>query len=117
MAAFHSTKTITARGVETAAIQPAISESPAEAVIASNTTCLRPQRCAVSFPATETSTPAKPANVKSTVGSGSHGGDPCQAITVAKNVTAQALTAAISQVCTVYPAIQAIAARLRNTGR
>ena len=108
---------MTARDAEKAAVQPAISDNPAAIVIASRTTCFRPQRCAVSFPVTETSTPASPARVNNKVGSGSHHGDPCQAITVAKKVTPQALTAAISQVWTVYPAIQAMAARLRNTGR
>src|SRR4051794_22924844 len=117
MAAFHSTITRTASGVEIAAVQPAITESAAPVLIASSTTRDRPQRCAVSFPVIETRTPATPATVNRIVGSGSHAGEPCNAITVAKNVTAHALTTAISQVWTVYPAIQPNADRFRNTGR
>src|ERR1043166_3865073 len=108
---------MTARDAERAAVQPAINDNPAAIVIASRTTCFRPQRCAVSFPVTETSTPASPARVNSTVGSGSHRGDPCQAITVAKKVTPHALTAAISQVWTVYPAIQAMRSEERRVGK
>src|SRR4051794_23946432 len=117
MAAFHRTSTITARGVEIAAVQPAIRDSAAAVLIAISTILDRPQRCAVSLPVTETRTPARPARVNSIVGSGSHAGEPCQAMTVTKKVTPQARTAAISQVCTVYPAIQPIAAGLRKTGR
>ena len=47
---------------------------------------------------TQDTTPAKPAIVNRIVGSGSHPGDPCQAITVAKKVTPQPRRAAISQV-------------------
>src|SRR3954447_25707502 len=104
MAAFQRTRTNTASGVDKAAVQPAVRDNAAEVLIARSTTLDRPQRCAVSLPVTETRTPANPAMVNSMVGSGSQRGEPCQAITVAKKVTPQARTAAISQVCTVYPA-------------
>src|SRR5204863_1714410 len=83
MAAFHRTTTITASEVEIAAVQPATSESAAAVLMATRTTLDRPQRCALSLPLIETSTPASPANVNSTVGSGSQAGEPCQAITTA----------------------------------
>src|SRR5689334_12691106 len=117
MAAFHRTIAITASGVETAAVHPATSENAAAVLMATRTILDRPQRCALSLPLMETRTPASPANVNSTVGSGSQAGEPCQAITTAKKVTAQPLTTAISQVWTVYPAIHANAGRFRNTGR
>src|SRR5436305_7402302 len=117
MAAFHRTMTITASVVETAAVQPASSESAAAVLMATRTTLDRPHLCALSLPLMETTTPTSPANVNSMVGSGSQAGEPCQAITLAENVTAQPLTTAISQVWTVYPAIHAKADRFRSTGR
>ena len=86
-------------------------------LIATVTTRARPHRCAVSLPVIETAMPARPATVKSTVGSGSHRGAPWLAHTAARNVTPQARSADNSQVWTVYPTIQPMAARLRSTGR
>src|SRR5690349_24627947 len=65
----------------------------------------------------ERAMPARPAIVKSTVGSGSHDGAPWLAQTAARNVTPQARSADNSQVWTVKPTIQPMAARLRSIGR
>src|ERR1043166_3699927 len=94
--------TITASGVDIAAVQPATSESVAAVLMATRTILDRPQRCALSLPLMETRTPASPANVNSMVGSGRQAGEPCQAITTAKKVTAQPLTTAISQVGSLF---------------
>jgi hypothetical protein len=89
---------VTASVVEIAAVQPATNDNAAPVLIAIRTTSDRPQRCADSFPVMEIITPTSPATVNSIVGSGNHGGEPCHAMTVAKKVTPQARTTAISQV-------------------
>jgi hypothetical protein len=70
-------------------------------LIATVTTRARPHRCAVSLPVTETAMPARPAIVKSMVGSGNHDGAPWRAQTAARNVTPHARSADNSQVWTV----------------
>ena len=82
-------------------VQPVASDSAAAAVIAHSTTLLRPYRCAVSLPVTDTAMPASPATVNSTAGPGSQAGAPSRAAVAVRNVTAQARRAASSQVCTV----------------
>ena len=79
----------------------ALPAMPAAATIAQATTRARPKRCATSLPQTDTAMALRPARVKSVVGEGSQSGAPLVAITMARKVTAQARSAANSQVCTV----------------
>lgn len=98
MAAYQAMTQSAASGAETMPDAPATSESTAAAPIAAATTRARPKRCAVSLPVIDTTMPARLAAVKIAVGPGSQGGAPCRAMTAARKVTAQARSAAISQV-------------------
>jgi hypothetical protein len=97
---FQTTTQTPANTAEMPVVQPVPSDKMAAAVTAPSTTRLRPKRCAVSFPVTEMATPARPAHVKSIVGSGIQSDTPSRAKVATRNVTAQARRAASSKVCT-----------------
>src|SRR5215471_3892611 len=101
MAAFHSTTSAAARTAGAVALHPVSSDTTAAVLIATVTARPRPHRCAVSLPVTETAIPARPATVKSTVGSGSQDGAPWLAHAAARNVTPHARSADNSKVWTV----------------
>jgi hypothetical protein len=92
---------MTASVVETAAVQPAISDSAAAIRHGQHNDLPSSPTLRGFVPGHEDEDTANPATVNNVVGSGIHQGDPCHAITVAKNVTPHARTAAISQVWTV----------------
>src|SRR5207248_1446650 len=97
----YTTTSAAARTAGALALHPVSRDKTAAVLIATVTTRTRPHRCAVSLPVMEKAMPAKPATVKSTVGSGSHDGAPWLAQTAARNVTPQARSADNSQVWTV----------------
>src|SRR4051794_11053178 len=101
MATFQSTTEAVASMTETPVVHPVVSASAAAATIAQSTTGARPYFCAVSFPVTETATPARPAAVNRTAGDGIHPGAPSRAAVAARKDTAHPRNAAISQVWTV----------------
>ena len=78
--------------------QPVQSAKTAAASIAAVTTLMRPKRCALSLPDTETAMPIRPASVSNIVGAGSQDGEPACVAVMVRNVTAHARSAAISQV-------------------
>src|SRR5258707_11475737 len=97
MAGFHSTTSKAAIAAGAPALQPVSSDNAGAVLIATVTTRPPPHRWAVSLPVTETAMPARPATVKSTVGSGSHDGAPGLAQTAARKVIPQPRRDANSQ--------------------